>query len=281
MKIVHTISLLKNQLDQWKSEGKSIGFVPTMGALHSGHLSLVAVSKAQNDITVVSIFVNPTQFNDKNDLKNYPRNFKEDALKLEQGAVDLVFAPGVEEMYPEPDHRVFNFENFDRILEGAHRPGHFNGVAQIVSKLFDATMPHNAYFGEKDFQQVAIIKQLVKQMGYPIHIVSCPIIREPDGLAMSSRNVLLTAEQRKSATLISKTLFASLNKHGEFTVEDMKKWVIQTVQKDANLQVEYFEIVDDTYMNPVISWNEPCIKVGCIAVKVGKIRLIDNIKYNL
>lgn len=281
MKIVHTISLLKNQLDQWKSEGKSIGFVPTMGALHNGHLSLVAVSKAENDITVVSIFVNPTQFNDTNDLKNYPRNFKEDALKLEQGMVDLVFAPGVEEMYPEPDHRVFNFGNFDRILEGAHRPGHFNGVAQIVSKLFDATMPHNAYFGEKDFQQVAIIKQLVKQKGYPIHIVSCPIIREPDGLAMSSRNVLLTAEQRKSATLISKTLFASLNKRGEFTVEDMKKWVIQSVQKDANLQVEYFEIVDDTYMNPVISWNEPCIKVGCIAVKVGKIRLIDNIKYNL
>jgi pantoate--beta-alanine ligase len=280
MKIVNTKSLLADQLNHWKSMGKSIGFVPTMGALHSGHISLVAASKSENDITVVSIFVNPTQFNDKNDLKNYPRTFKEDTSKLEQAGVDLVFAPGEAEMYPEPDTRVFNFGNLDQIMEGAHRPGHFNGVAQIVSKFFEAVDPNNAYFGEKDFQQLAIIKQLVKQIGYKVKIVPCPIVRETDGLAMSSRNVLLSAGQRKSAVLISKTLFASKNKINDLTVEDIKKWVIQSINSDSNLEVEYFEIVDDTSLNPVISWNDPGIKVGCVAVKVGKIRLIDNIKYN-
>lgn len=281
MEIVCTKEAIKNCSDLAGKEGKSIGFVPTMGALHKGHLSLVKYSKENNDITIVSVFVNPTQFNDKDDLKKYPRNLTADADMLEKAGVDFLFAPSENEMYPEPDTRTFSFGNLDSVMEGSHRPGHFNGVAQIVSKLFDAVSPTRAYFGEKDFQQLAIIKQLVLQYNYPVQIIACPIIRESDGLAMSSRNTLLNPVQRKNSVLISKTLFESRNKANELSVEKLKEWVINTINSNTELNVEYFEIVDDTFLMPVKLWSEPVVKYGCIAVKVGKIRLIDNIKYYL
>jgi pantoate--beta-alanine ligase len=280
MKIINSITSIGTIVESLKKQGKSIGFVPTMGALHQGHLSLVAQSKAENEITVVSIFVNPTQFNDKEDLKNYPRTLEADSRMLEAAGVDYIFAPSVVEMYPDEDTRIFDFGNLDKVMEGAHRPGHFKGVAQIVSKLFTAIHPDKAYFGEKDFQQLAIIKYIVKQYNYPVQIVPCPIIRESDGLAMSSRNRLLDTNQRKQAVLISVTLFESLKKAGELSISELKNWVVNKINENPELDVEYFEIVDDTSLLPVKSWESPNHKVGCIAVKVGKIRLIDNIKYN-
>lgn len=279
MQVVNSISQLKVILNGYRDQSRSIGFVPTMGALHNGHLSLVSFSNRENDVTVVSIFVNPTQFNDKNDLKNYPRTLQADLALLDQNEVDIVFTPSEAEMYPELDSRVFDFGNVDKVMEGAHRPGHFNGVAQIVSKLFAAVEPDKAYFGDKDFQQVAVIKQLVKQLELPVKIVPCAIVREPDGLAMSSRNVLLLPNQRKEATLISKTLFESQKLADSYDVENLKTWVIDTINKNSELKVEYFEIVDDVNLMPVKSWDEMTEKVGCIAVKVGNIRLIDNIRY--
>jgi pantoate--beta-alanine ligase len=280
MQVVSSITQLKLILKGFRSESRSIGFVPTMGALHKGHISLVTYSNRDNEITVVSIFVNPTQFNDKNDLKNYPRTMEADLALLEENEVDIVFAPTEKEMYPEPDTRFFDFGNLEKVMEGAHRPGHFNGVAQIVSKLLFAVEPDKAYFGEKDFQQLAIIKQLVLQLNLPVQIVPCPIMRETDGLAMSSRNVLLLPNQRKEATLISKTLFESQKLASTYTIENLKTWVVDTINKNSELQVEYFEIVDDKDLIPIFSWKEEQEKVGCIAVKVGAIRLIDNIHYN-
>ena len=281
MQVVSSILQLKEILDGYRKEERTIGFVPTMGALHSGHISLVSCSNRENDVTVASIFVNPTQFNDKNDLVNYPRTLEADLAKLDQNEVDVVFAPTNEEMYPEPDTRVFDFGMLDKVLEGAHRPGHFKGVAQIVSKLFAAVEPDRAYFGEKDFQQVAVIRQLVRMLNLPVQIVSCPIVREPDGLAMSSRNMLLSPVQRKNAVHISQTLFESLKLVDKMEVVELKPWVIETINKNPELQVEYFEIVDETDLMPVHTWDEPKGKIGCIAVKVGNIRLIDNIRYKL
>jgi pantoate--beta-alanine ligase len=281
MEILKTVLAISSAIDALKSKGKTVGFVPTMGALHKGHISLVNYAKADNDYVVVSIFVNPTQFNDKNDLKNYPRTFGSDAEKLKNAGVDIIFAPTEQEMYPEPDTRVFNFSELDKVMEGKHRPGHFNGVAQVVSKLFDAVMPNKAYFGEKDFQQLSIIKQLVKQQNYNIEIVPCPIIREPDGLAMSSRNILLSPAQRENAAIISKTLFESVKLANTLSIVELKNWVCKTINDNAELEVEYFEIVDDTYLQSIKTWEENNKKVGCVAVKVGRVRLIDNIKYNL
>ncbi len=252
-----------------------------MGALHNGHISLVSFSNRENDITVVSIFVNPTQFNDKNDLINYPRTLEADLVKLDQNEVDIVFTPSVNEMYPEPDNRVFDFGKLDKVMEGARRPGHFNGVAQIVSKFLSVVEPNRAYFGEKDFQQVTIIRQMVRNLNLSVQIISCPIVREPDGLAMSSRNMLLSPVQRKNAVLISQTLFESQKLVDKMEVEKLKSWVIDTINKNSELQVEYFEIVDDMDLMSVHSWDEPKSKVGCIAVKVGNIRLIDNVRFNL
>lgn len=281
MQVVSSLNQLDSILNGYKGQKRSIGFVPTMGALHKGHISLVSCSNCDNDVTVVSIFVNPTQFNDKKDLQNYPRTLEADLKLLDEHEVDIVFTPTESEMYPSPDSRVFEFGKLDKTMEGAHRPGHFNGVAQIVSKLLEAVKPDSAYFGEKDFQQLAIIKQLVRQQKLPVRIIPCPIIREPDGLAMSSRNVLLLPNQRKEATLISKTLFESLNLAKKLSTTELKTWVVDNINKSAELKVEYFEIVDDTELLPISSWNEPKEKVGCIAVKVGNIRLIDNIRYNL
>lgn len=277
--VVDKISDLKTMLQGFRSEGKSIGFVPTMGALHKGHVSLVERSVAENDITVVSIFVNPTQFNDKNDLKNYPRMPEKDIAMLETAGVNVVFMPTESEIYPEPDTRVFDFGMLDKVMEGKFRPGHFNGVAQVVSKLFDIVEPHRAYFGQKDYQQLAIIRAMVRMLGYRIEIVGCPIVREPDGLAMSSRNLLLTPEHRKSAPLIYQTLAEARNKTNELSVKEMIDWVVNGINSDPNLKVEYFELADADSLLPVQGWDHPNGIVGCIAVWAGNIRLIDNMMF--
>jgi len=279
MEIIRLVAETKAKISKFKEEGKSIGFVPTMGALHQGHLSLTEQSVKNNDITIVSIFVNPTQFNNPNDLKTYPRCIEDDLEKLSKYNPDIIFIPEVEEIYPEPDTRVFNFGQLDTVMEGKNRPGHFNGVAQVVSKLFDIVTPDNSYFGQKDFQQVAVIKQMVKDLKLSVNIVPCPIIREEDGLAMSSRNLLLSKEQRKNASKISETLFKARNLAAELNVTQLKNWVVEEINKNPYLSVEYFEIVDDTTLTQINSWDEDNVKVGCITVQVGKIRLIDNVTF--
>lgn len=266
-------------ISQYKKEGKSIGFVPTMGALHKGHVSLVNNSVNSNDITVVSIFVNPTQFNNPADLKTYPRTMEDDLEKLRAANCDIVFCPEVNEIYPEKDTREFDFGYIDKVMEGKNRPGHFNGVGQVVSKLFDIVKPHRAYFGMKDFQQVAVIKKLIKILNFDIEIVACPIIREADGLAMSSRNMLLTQELRKNAPHIHGTLIKACKFAGDKSVQELKEWVINEINSNPFLEVEYFDIVDDTELKPVENWSEECIKIGCITVQAGNVRLIDNITF--
>jgi pantoate--beta-alanine ligase len=281
MEVFHHRMEINPRIASLKKAGKSIGFVPTMGALHAGHISLVQTSKQQNAITVVSIFVNPTQFNNKEDLVRYPRTPDTDLPLLEKEGCDFVFVPDEKEMYPEPDLRVFSFGNLDKVMEGKFRPGHFNGMAQIVTKLFDIVIPDRAYFGLKDFQQLAIIRKLAADCRYPVDIVACPIVREADGLAMSSRNRRLSPEERQHAALISKTLLKAQKTGASVSPESLKKVVMDTINKDPFLQVEYFEIVDDKTLQPVKSWDKPGIKVGCIAVHAGKVRLIDNITFNL
>jgi pantoate--beta-alanine ligase len=276
IQVLTTIAELRNALN--KSNATRIGFVPTMGALHQGHLSLVRQCKTENDITVVSIFVNPTQFNDTNDLEKYPRTLDVDINLLTTVGCDIVFAPSVEEMYPQKDERVFNFGTLETVMEGKHRPGHFNGVAQIVSKLFDAVKPHFAYFGEKDFQQLAIIREMVKQLHYDVQIVGCPIVRELSGLAMSSRNMLLSAEEHKKAAIIYKVLSESCIFVPRKQCDEVRNWVINQFQ-DTGLRVEYFELVDGYTLQSVSSWSDSDYIVGCIAVFCGKVRLIDNISF--
>lgn len=278
MNIIHTIKDLQLVLEPFRMD-KKIGFVPTMGALHKGHISLVQESVRNNDITVVSIFVNPTQFNDKDDLIKYPRTMEADCDLLEKNGTSIVFAPDVEEMYPEPDTREFCYTPLDTVMEGSFRPGHFNGVCQIVSKLFDAVMPNRAYFGEKDFQQLAIIREMVRQMNYPVKIVGCPIVREDDGLAMSSRNTRLTAEERKNALKISQTLFKSLNFASAHSLAETKQFVEEAINDGPGLQLEYFSIVDGNTLQDIDNWEESEYIMGCIAAFCGEVRLIDNIKY--
>lgn len=279
MKIISTISELRVELDLYRKSGKSIGLVPTMGALHAGHASLVTQSVEQNDVTVVSIFVNPTQFNDKNDLMNYPRNLEADCELLDGVGATIAFAPTVEEMYPEPDNRQFSFAPLDEVMEGPFRPGHFNGVAQIVSKLFYAVEPDRAYFGEKDFQQLAIIREMVRQLQLNLEIVGCPIVREADGLAMSSRNMLLTDEERTRSLKISRALFDSLEYAKEHSLEQTKAFVEDIINSIDGFKIEYYQIVDGNTLQPVREWGDSDYIVGCIALFCGKIRLIDNIKY--
>ena len=270
---------MRAELDKCRAEGKSIGLVPTMGALHSGHASLVERAVAENDIVVVSVFVNPTQFNDKNDLKNYPRTLDADCTLLLEVGASIVFAPSVEEMYPTPDTREFSFAPLDTVMEGACRPGHFNGVAQIVSKLFYAVEPDKAYFGEKDFQQLAIIREMVRRLELKLEIVGCPIVREPDGLAMSSRNTLLSPQERKRALTISSALFASLDFAKSNSLAATKALVEGIIMGTEGLELEYFQIVDGNTLQPINEWSDSDYAVGCIALFCGKIRLIDNIKY--
>src|SRR5574344_178407 len=281
MKVFSTVVELQNELFAVRKEGKSVGLVPTMGALHEGHASLVKRSVSDNDVTVVSVFVNPTQFNDKNDLKNYPRDLDADCKLLESEKADYVFAPSVEDMYPTPDERQFSFPPVDSVMEGERRPGHFNGVCQVVSRLFYIVRPTRAYFGEKDFQQIAVIKAMVKSVGIGVQIVDCPIVREEDGLALSSRNQLLSPEERKIAVNISKTLKKSLTFAANNSVETTQKFVVETINAIDGLEVQYYQIVDGNSLQPVENWDDSSYIVGCITVFCGKtpIRLIDNIKY--
>lgn len=279
MKVIHTIEDLQAGLSVLKAQGKKVGLVPTMGALHAGHASLVKRSVNENDVTVVSVFVNPTQFNDKNDLVKYPRTLEADCKLLEDCGATLVFAPSVEEMYPEPDTRQFSYAPLDTVMEGAFRPGHFNGVCQIVSKLFDAVKPHRAYFGEKDFQQLAIIREMVRQMKFDLEIVGCPIVREEDGLALSSRNARLSSDERENALNISRTLFKSRTFAATHSVSETQKMVEDAIAAAPGLRLEYFEIVDGNTLQKVDNWNQTSYVVGCITVFCGDVRLIDNIKY--
>lgn len=280
MEIVSTIASLKEEIRKFRDNGDSVGLVPTMGALHDGHISLVKRCIAENRCCVVSIFVNPTQFNDKRDLLLYPRTPLEDYKLLEEAGCNIVFAPDVAEMYPEEDTRVFNLGPVAEVMEGKFRPGHFNGVAQIVSKLFYAAEPDNAYFGEKDFQQIAVIRSMVKEIGLDgINIVSVPIVRESDGLALSSRNRRLSPEQRKNAPKIWETLSKSCKFAESHTVAETTGFVIDTLNGIDGMRVEYYEIVDGNSLMPVRDWNESDYIVGCVTVFCGEVRLIDNITY--
>lgn len=279
MKIIHTITDLKELLQPHRQKGKTIGFVPTMGALHEGHATLVRRCVAENDICVVSVFVNPTQFNNQKDLRLYPRTPEKDYALLERAGVDIVFAPSVEEMYPEPDTRIFDFGLLDKVMEGAFRPGHFNGVAQVVSKLFTSVEPHKAYFGEKDFQQLAIVREMVKQLALPVEIVGVPIVREQDGLAMSSRNQRLSVSQREHAPEIYRVLRESILLTGEQSPDQLVRFVTGTINNVPDLHVEYFGIVDGDSLQPVSTWQDSESIIGAIAVYCGDVRLIDNIRY--
>ena len=279
METIYTIADLQKRISSGKAAGKKVGLVPTMGALHSGHISLVERCANENDVCVVSIFVNPTQFNDKDDLINYPRTPQEDKKLLENAGCTYVFMPSVEEMYPEPDTRIFSFGTLETVMEGGFRPGHFNGVAQIVSKLFYAVLPDRAYFGQKDFQQMAIVREMVKQLGLRIEIRSCPIVREADGLAMSSRNRRLTPEQREKAPQIAQFLFKSLAFVPEKSIQETLEFVKTNLSSDSIFKLDYFEIVDGYTLQPVSDWKDSNYIVGCVAVYCGPIRLIDNIVY--
>lgn len=276
MKSYSTVSELREALLAHRD--KTIGFVPTMGALHQGHISLVERARAECDTVVVSVFVNPTQFNDKTDLKNYPRTPEADAAMLEAAGVDYVLFPSVEEIYPEPDTRIFDFGQIDKVMEGATRPGHFNGVAQVVSRLFAIVEPDKAYFGEKDFQQIAVIRAMMAQLGPTLEIVDCPIIRDTDGLALSSRNTLLTPEHRAAAPHIYEVLSAATTKLSEMTPQQLTSWVVSEVENNPLLKVIYFQAVDALSLQQVDSWDASDRIQGCIAVQAGQIRLIDNIK---
>lgn len=279
MKLIQTIQELRTELDALRKEGKTIGLVPTMGALHAGHASLVKRAVAENDVVVVSDFVNPTQFNDKNDLLKYPRTLDADCKLLEECGASFVFAPSVEEIYPEPDTRQFSYAPLDTVMEGKFRPGHFNGVCQIVSKLFLIVEPTRAYFGEKDFQQLAIIREMVRKYPFNLEIVGCPIVREADGLALSSRNARLSDEQRIQALQISKTLFGSVEYAQTHTLAETKAFVESAISTAEGLRLEYFEIVDGNSLQTVCDWKDGSYIVGCITVFCGEVRLIDNIKY--
>lgn len=279
MEVIRTVDGLRDRVRAARNAGRSIGLVPTMGALHAGHISLIQRARRENDVVVVSVFVNPTQFNNPDDLRTYPRTEEADCAKLREAGVDVAFIPTVEEVYPEPDTRQFDLGAVAEVMEGAMRPGHFNGVAQVVSKLFAMTEPDRAYFGEKDFQQIAVIRRMVELEGFDIDIVACPICREDDGLALSSRNVRLTDEQRAIAPAIHRTLASSVDWAAGHSLEETKRYVIDTVNSFPHMEVEYFEIADPLTMQPLTEWSKGTEAVGCITVYCGDVRLIDNIKY--
>ena len=279
MEVVTKIADLQKKIAEIRTNGGTVGLVPTMGALHNGHLELVKRCVAENSICVVSVFVNPTQFNDKNDLLHYPRTLDADCKLLESAGCAIAFAPEVEEMYPVEDTRVFNLGAVAEVMEGKYRPGHFNGVAQIVSKLFDAVQTDRAYFGEKDFQQIAVIRSMVKLLNYPVEIVACPIVREDDGMALSSRNLRLTPEQRKNAVSISQTLFKSRTFAEQHSVAETIDYVVNTLNSVPDLDVEYFEIVNGNTLLSVNDWSDSDYIVGCITVYCGEVRMIDNVAY--
>ena len=279
MKIVKTIDALRTVVAEYKKAGKTIGFVPTMGALHEGHASLVRMAVKENDVTGVSVFVNPTQFNNKEDLAKYPRNIEKDAQLLESIGADFLFAPSPEDVYTEDEMNTtfeFDFGGLDKVMEGKYRPGHFNGVVQIVSKLFDYVKPDRAYFGEKDFQQLAIIHRMVKVMNIPVEVVDCPIVREQSGLALSSRNERLSESEKQTAVNISRILFESKSLTTDHSVKEVEDWVVNKINSIDGLEVEYYQIVDCQTLQPVTDWSNA---IGCVTVYCGPVRLIDNIKY--
>lgn len=277
---IKTVKGLEDAVSTLKAQGKTIGLVPTMGALHEGHISLVNRCRKENDVVVVSVFVNPTQFNNKEDLRTYPRNPEADKELLTKAGADIVFMPTPEEVYPEPDTRVFNLGAVAEVMEGAKRPGHFNGVAQIVSKLFMMVRPDRAYFGEKDFQQIAVIRSMVRIEGFKLDIVPCPIVREADGLAKSSRNVRLTPEMRKIAPNIAKILHESINFAKSHSVAQTQQYVVDSINSFDGMEVEYYEIVNGDTLQAISDWNECSHIVGCVTVYCGDVRLIDNIAYS-
>lgn len=279
MIIIRTVRELQAAMQQHRDQGQSIGLVPTMGALHQGHLSLMNRARQDNEIVVASVFVNPTQFNNPDDLRTYPRTEEADCQAMESVGVDYAFIPTVEEIYPEPDTRVFDLGPVAEVMEGAMRPGHFNGVAQIVSKLFAWTMPTRAYFGEKDYQQIAVIRKMAELEGFDFDIVACPILRHEDGLAMSSRNVRLSPEQRGIAPMIRKVLLESLELKDAKTVSEVKQFVKEKIDSVKGLTTEYYEIVDSKTMQPIAEWADAETAVGCVTVYCGEVRLIDNITY--
>ena len=279
MYIFSTIKETSDYLSRQKGQGLRIGFVPTMGALHEGHLSLMRRAKEENDLLAVSIFVNPIQFNNAQDLEKYPRDLAKDRALLEQEGCDVLFAPDADEMYPEPETTVYDFGPLEQVMEGASRKGHFNGVAVVVYKLFEIIRPDKAYFGEKDFQQLAIIKELVRKYKLPVEIVPCPIVREKDGLAMSSRNERLMENERKIAPKISQILKEAKTKTEELNPAELKIWVTEQFEKEPQFRLDYFEIADDTYLQTVENWNKNTGTMGFVAVFLGNVRLIDNIRF--
>ena len=281
MKVLSDINSLQQEIARQKKAGRTIGFVPTMGALHSGHLSLLMHARKNADYTVVSIFVNPKQFNDPEDLRRYPRTPEKDQALLLNAGCDLLFMPSVKEVFPTEFNLDYKLGYLDQIMEGKHRRGHFRGVVTVVHRLFTIVEPDLAFFGEKDCQQLVIIRKMSKDLGLPVRIIPCPIVREPDGLAMSSRNQLLTPEQRAHAPLISKTLHEALHLKDSMSVEELRKWVISKINNDPCLELEYFELADANDLKPVTLWTHKSPIIGCIAVWAGKVRLIDNLKFSL
>lgn len=281
MKVFNKIVDLQNALFLARKQGKKIGLVPTMGALHEGHASLITKSIGENDITVVSVFLNPTQFNDQSDFDRYPRTLEADSRLVEACGADYIFAPSVKDIYPSPDARHFEFPPVTTVMEGERRPGHFNGVCQVVSRLFYIVRPDSAYFGEKDWQQIAVVKQLAKYINSNVRIVECPIIRDPDGLAKSSRNSLLTKEERAIAPAIYQILSESVGYAETHSLKETRNMVVERINAIPELEVEYFEIVDGDSLLPVESWERSEYIVGCITVYCGKtpVRLIDHIRY--
>ena len=267
-------------ISELKKSGKKIGFVPTMGALHQGHLELMKCAKKDNDILVVSIFVNPIQFNNPDDLKTYPKDLYSDIKALEKVGCDVLFIPDEKEMYPDgmPDED-YDFGDLEKVMEGAFRPGHFKGVAIVVKRLFEIVNPDKAYFGEKDFQQLAIIKKLVEKEKFDIEIVPCSTIREPDGLAMSSRNLKLSNDNRKLAAMINWILRESVKRKSYKSPKELKEWVVKKFNEIEQFKLEYFEIADEKNLQPVTEWDEKVGTLGFVAGYFGNVRLIDNIRY--
>ena len=279
MKTFPDIKKIQEIISAEKKSGKTIGFVPTMGALHQGHLDLMRRAKKENDLLAVSIFVNPIQFNKPEDLEKYPRNLEKDKLLLESVGCDILFAPTVEEMYPSAVTTKYDFGELETVMEGAFRQGHFNGVAVVVKKLFEIITPDKAYFGEKDFQQLAIIQELVRKQNLPVQIIPCPIVREKDGLAMSSRNERLSGEERKAAPFIYATLKEAVILSAKMSPKEIKNWAIEQFASKSVFQLEYFEIANTQDLQPITAWNKAYGTMGFVAVQLGQVRLIDNIRF--
>lgn len=279
MNIYKTAEELRSFVTEERKQGHRIAFVPTMGALHEGHLSLVRRALKENDCCIVSVFVNPTQFNNPRDLETYPRTLDADSRLLASIGTTALFAPEVETIYPEPDTRVFHVGAVAEVMEGKYRPGHFNGVMQVVSRLFDLVQPDCAYFGEKDFQQIAVLRAMAREIKSPVEIIACPIVREEDGLARSSRNTLLSEEGRAQAPNIYRILSESRTWSKELSPKAVIERATQLLDAIPTLRVEYFEIVDADTLQPITRWEDSSKPHGCITVYCGEVRLIDNIAY--